>query len=191
VDEAWKDLWIIKFKKSNSIVRANFQINYESIKEINERRSYQKLITDVFAAKAIASDRKRELQTLILPDTFYSSDQLKEIISKYISNEMLATFEVNRIELKAKEAQSEKISSDLITTTLLNEEQIKNLYLDIYSKANIEISSLRKALEVIDPETFEELSAFKSVQNALDNYGESISIEDLNDIILKVSNIFN
>lgn len=184
IDEAWKDLWIMKFKKCSSIGKLSHQINYTDMKSFNTERKLQKFVIDLLILKSRMNQKKKELDELIVQHKQYSHDDLQTILRKYYGNDLVHTFEFRKFE--------EKCGKDNISLTsflyyFLNEESFQTLYLDIYQVESFKTDKIKSLLDITDPDTFEDNKLLKDIQIELDNYGDSISTEELNKIVQKVS----
>ena len=187
IEEAWKDIWIVKNKKSNSIVKMNSLIDYTFLNEYNFERRLQNFIVNYFVKKAFNKQRKSELQILLNRNKSNSINELKEILLSFFSNTLITDYELKKLDGKKFIEKDGSYNTNSLLNILFFEDTIEKSFPEIDLKEILSTDRVKILLDISDPYTNEEYSFFLLTKKELDKYGESISLETLNEILLKVS----
>ncbi len=187
IEEAWKDLWIIKNKKPNSSPKINSFIDYTNLKEFNFDRRLQSQIINYFVKKASNKERRCELQFLLNRSKHNSLNELKDTLSSFFNNHFILDYEIKKLEGKNIIEKDGSFNTNSLLNIYFHEDSFDNFFPEIKVSETINTKRIKILLDLVDPTTNEQYSYFKLTQRELDKYGDFISLDTLNQILFKVS----
>ena len=187
-EEAWKDLWIIRYnKRSNSSVKDGYVIPLINLKNVIFERKFQKFIIDFLVLKIKNNKEIAEFKKIFNNVKLISIIEIQKGLNSYFSNKFITDYEFDKIKLKFSETNNtiDTIISAFFSEDIFNKLNFStNIHEKVYSSETI-----KEILDIVDPSSEDENFLLNKIKKEIDNYNDSISMEDIRLILLKISNI--